>query len=164
MQKYIVYLTFIPWILHFIEISKISLKSLNDMKSAKTWLKKNFFNVFRFDNLILFAIFIYFTINYSSADQIWLVEILLFSAIYLYLYINSYYDKNKKNSKITSRDFSTILIVLILMLIPVIYYVSTKKIKITYYIFFGYTFFNFIIVGISKLINDLVLKIISKRQ
>lgn len=164
MQRFIVYLTFIPWLLHFVEISKISLKSLKDMKHTKEWIKKNFFNVFRFDSLILFAIFIYFAINYHNANQIWLVEVLLFSSIYLYLYINSYYDKNKSKSKITTRDFSTILILLILIIIPVVYYASTKNNLNTYYILFIYTFFNFIIVGLSKFINELVLKIIKRKN
>ena len=165
MQRFLNYLTFIPWLLYFVELSRNVIKIINTNEINKEWLKKNFFNIFRFDTLILIGIFIYFMITYyHTADQIWLVEILLFSAINLYLYFNSYYDKNKTDYHIDTKDLSTILIILIIILIPLIYFISTKNSLITYYILFGYTFFNFIIVYLAKKINDLIIKIILKRN
>ena len=164
MQRFINYLTFIPWLLYCIELSRNAIKILNTTNINKKWLKKNFFNIFRFDSLILIAIFVYFTINYNEADQIWLVEILLFSAINLYLYFNSYYDKNKSNYRIDTKDLSTILIILIIFLIPLFYFIATKNSLITYYILFSYSFFNFIIVFIAKKINDLIIKLIIKKK
>ena len=165
MQRFLNYLTFIPWLLYFVELSRNAIKIINTNEINKEWLKKNFFNIFRFDTLILIGIFIYFMITYyHKADQIWLVEILLFSAINLYLYFNSYYDKNKTDYHIDTKDLSTILIILIIILIPLIYFVSTKNSLITYYILFGYTFFNFIIVYLAKKINDLIIKLILKKN
>lgn len=164
MQRFFNYLSFIPWFLYCIELSRNAIKIVNTNKINKEWLKKNIFNIFRFDSLILIGIFIYFMLTYHKANQIWLVEVLLFSAINLYLYFNSYYDKNKTDYHIDTKDLSTILIILLIILIPFIYFISTKNSLITYYILFGYTFFNFIIVYLAKTINDFIIKIILKRN
>lgn len=164
MQKFVNYLSFIPWLLYCIELSRNAIRIVNTTKTDKEWLKKNFFNIFRFDSLILIAIFIFFTTSYHKANQIWLVEVLLFSAINLYLYFNSYYDKNKSDYRIDTKDLSTILIILIIFLIPLIYFICTNQILITYYILFGYSFLNFVIVYIAKKINDFIIKLIIKRK
>ncbi len=164
MEIFINYLTFIPWLLYCIALSKYAIKTVNTTKINKEWVKKNILNIFRFDSLILIAIFIYFTISYKTSKQIWLVEVLLFSAINLYLYFNSYYDKNKSNYEIDTKDLSTVLIILIIFLIPIIYFISTHNTSITYYILFAYNFFNFVIVYISKQINDLFIKLIQSKK
>ncbi len=162
MQKFLVYLTFIPWFLYFIETAKNFIKITRKTTINKKWFKENFLNLFRFDSLILFGIFIFFAKFYKHADQIKLVKILLFAAINLYLYINTYYDKNKRKNHIEAKDISTILIILIIMLIPIIFYISTGMYTITYYILFGYNFFNILIVILSESINDFILKIVKR--
>ena len=52
MKNIFVYLTFIPWLLHFALISKNSLRMQQKNKLSKKWLKKNFFKIFEFDKLI----------------------------------------------------------------------------------------------------------------
>lgn len=153
MTKLIIYLTFVPWFLYFIVLCKNALKVLKENKMSKIWLKENIFKIFRFDNIILFAIFFYFSAYHHEANQILLVDTMLFSAINLYLFINTYYDKNKNNNKIDQNDISTILILLLITLIPFIYYTSTNNYVITYYILFAYGFFNYLIVFISRCIN-----------
>ena len=160
MQKIIICLTFIPWILYFISVSINAIKDLNRNKITMNWLKENVLNIFHFDNIILIAIFIYFSICYPDSDQIMLVEVLLFTFINLYLYLNRYYDKNNKKEKITVNDIPTVLIIVILMLIPITYYLSTKKYTTCYYIMYGYSFFNYVIVYISKIINNKIISII----
>lgn len=164
MTKFIVYLTFIPWFLYFSLLCKDALHNLQNKKISWKWIKKNIFSIFHFPNIILFAIFTYFSLKYSGANQIWITNVLLFSAIYLYLFINHYYDKYKSRKNVDSMNMSTILIILIITLIPIIYYISSNNYIATYYILFGYSFFNYIIVYIAKIINDLLLKKLFKND
>ena len=164
MTKFIVFLTFIPWFLYFASLCKSAIQDLNDNKLTFSWIKDNFFKIFHFENLILIGIFIYFSIFYYKANQIFLTEVLLFSAINLYLFINRYYDKNNTEYKIGNKDITTILIILMLILIPIVFYLVTKRYTITYFILFGYSFFNYIIVYIGKLINNLVYKLVRKHN
>lgn len=133
-------------------------------KITGKWVKKNIFNIFHFPNIILFAIFVYFSVRYKDADQIFITHILLFSAIYLYLFINHYYDKYKTHKNVDSMNMSTILIILLISLIPIMYYISSENYLVTYYILFIYSFFSYLVVFIAKLINDLLLKKIFKND
>lgn len=139
------------------------MKVLKKYNTTK-WVRKNIFKVFHFDSLILFAIYIYFNSIYHNSSQLWLVNILLFGVINLYLYLNSFYDKNRINDKIHTDDISSILIVLLVSLIPIFYYASSKNVSITYYIMFGYIFFNYIVVKICLTINDFIIKIVLRRS
>lgn len=164
MTKFIVLLTFIPWFLYFTSLCKSAIQDLNTSKINLSWIKDNIFKIFHFENLILIAIFVYFSISYYKADQIWLAEVLLFSAINLYLFFNRYYDKNNKEYKIGNRDITTILIILFIVLLTIIFYLSTNRFTITYYILFIYSFFNYLIVFISKSINDLIYKLVRRHN
>ena len=164
MTKLIIYLTFIPWLLYFSTICKNALKDIKNTKINKVWFKKNVLKIFHFDNIILFAIFIFFSKNYPEASQIWLVEVLLFSVINLYLYMNTYYDKHKSNKKMEISDTSSILIILLLTLIPIIYYISSDNYINTYYIMFAYCFFNYIIVLASQKINNILINFIKMKN
>lgn len=164
MTKFIVLLTFIPWFLYFASLCKSAIQDLNNNKITFTWIKNNIFKIFHFQNLILIGIFVYFSINYYKANQIWLVEVLLFSSINLYLFFNRYYDKNNTDYKIGNKDITTILIILFIVLLTTIYYLITNKYTITYYTLFIYSFFNYIVVYISKLINDIIYKIVRRHN
>ena len=164
MFRFFVYLTFIPWLLYFISLSKNTIKVLKSNKVNKEWIKKNIFNIFHFENLILIGIFVFFSVMYRHRTEIWLVDVLLFSAINLYLFINMYYQKNKTTAKITNNDIPIILILIILTCIPFAVYTSTHKYTITYYILFGYSFFDYIIVYIGKIINDLIIKAVKREN
>ncbi len=164
MSEGIVYLTFIPWFLYFASLCKNALNDLKVNEINLKWIRKNIFKIFHFENIILFAIFFYFSAYYSDSNQIWLVDILLFSAINLYLFINRYYDKNRNQTTIGTKDVSTILIIMLIIIIPIMYYVSTSNYVVTYYILFGYSFFNYTIVFIAKSINDLIMKLIIRKN
>ena len=47
-----------------------------------------------------------------------------------------------------------IFIILFLAFIPIIYFISTKSYTVTYFIMFGFGFFNYLITFIAKKIND----------
>lgn len=164
MTNLVVYITFIPWMLYFSSLCKNAIKDLKRVHVNKGWIKKNLFKIFHFENIILFGIFIYFSVNYKDANQIWLVDVLLFSAINLYLFFNGYYDKNRSEERIGTGDVSTILLILLLSAIPLIYYVSTHNYVNTYYILFGYSFFNYLIVFLAKMIHDFIRKVIKRRN
>ena len=159
MKLYLVYLTFIPWILYFLSICKKALYELKNKKINIEYLKKNFFRMFPFDTLILTALFVFVAKFYKDASELWLAKVLLFSSINLYLYINTFYDDAKKRIKVGPGNISTMLIIVIVMLIPIVFYVAFHKYTITYYILFGYSFFYYPITIICRSINNLLFKI-----
>lgn len=164
MEKLFIYITFAIWFIYFISISKNNLKYLKKNNKDKNWIKKNIFKVFHFDSLILFAIFIFFNGIYQNSSQLWLVRILLFGVINLYLYLNSFYDMNRIKDKIHTDDISSILLILLISLIPIIYFISSNNVNITYYVMFGYIFFNYIIVNLCLSINNFLFKIVLRRN
>lgn len=145
MTKLVVVLTFIPWILYFLSSSSRTIKDFRGEKLDKTFIKENILKLFRFDNIVLIALYVYFSLTYPDADQIWLIRVLLFASINLYLLLNSIYDKKNKDS-LEKKEKNIIYMLAILILIPIIYYAFTRHYKITYYIMFGYSFFNGILV------------------
>lgn len=163
MKNFFVYLSFIPWFLYYVSMCKNAMKDIKKSDVNFKWFGKSFFRIFRLDNIILFAIYLFFSFVNTDASQLWLVKLLLFSGINLYLYINSFYDKNKIREKIKTDDISTVFIILFLSLIPIIYFISTKNHTITYYIMFGFSFFNYFIAFISKIINDWSFKLVVSR-
>lgn len=164
MTKFIILLTFVPWFLYFASLCKSSIKDLNNNKITFTWVKNNIFKIFHFETLILIGIFVFFSIYYYKASQIWLVKVLLFSSINLYLFFNRYYDKNNTDYKIGNKDITTILIILFIILLTMIFYLITDRYTITYFILFGYSFFNYSVVFISKLINDNIYIIVRRHN
>ena len=164
MSKFIVLLTFIPWFLYFASLCKSAIYNLNENKITWNWIKDNIFKIFHFENLILIGLFVYFSIYHYKANQIFLVEILLFTSINLYLFINRYYDKTNVEYKIGNKDITTIFVILFITLIPIMFYLTTNREVITYFILFGYSFFNYIIVFISKFINNIIYKIVRRHN
>jgi len=164
MQKFIIILSFIPWLLYFLSICINAIKDLDENKLSSDWIKENIFKIFHFESLILFGIFVYFSTYYFKSSQIWLVDSLLFAAINLYLFINFYYDKNRYDTKLESKHIPLLLIIIIFIFIPIIFYLITKRYQITYYILFAYIFFNYIIVIISNLIYKGILLLIGHKN
>lgn len=164
MKTFIIYLTFIPWLLYFVSVTKNDIKDLKGQKVNLRYVKENFLKIFHLDMIILIAIFVFFCKYYKTVSQIWLVKVLLFSAINLYLYTNTYYDKNKSHNIIGTEDISTILIMIILILIPLTFYAISNHYTITYYILFGYSFFHYILSIISKTINDKIIQLVRRKN
>lgn len=165
MAKFYIYITFVIWFIYFISTSKNTMKDLKlNNSKEKNWFKRNIFKIFHFDSLILFAIYIYFNSIYQDSSQLWLVRILLFGVINLYLYLNSFYDKNRIKDKIHTDDISCILLILLISLIPIVYFISTSNAIITYYVMFGYIFFNYLLVSICLFINNFIIKVVLRRN
>ena len=160
MDKIIVYFTFIPWLLYYFYNVINAVLVVKDKKISGQWMKKHIFQLFHFNDLILYAIFFYFLELYNNADHIWLVSILLFSAINLYLFINSFYDVNRSKNRIEVSDFSNIMIIVIITIIPFIYYMLTGSYINTYCILFAMGFGHYLVAIVTKIINNGMLKLL----
>lgn len=163
MTRIIISLTFIPWILYLVSSSSRVIKEFRVQKINKEFLKNNLFNLFRLDTIVLILVFIFFSVTYPSADQIWLIRVLLFVSINLYLLLNSIYDKRNKE-KLLKKEYNIIFLLVILMLIPIVFYLISKKYTIAYYIMFGYSILNGLIVLLCSIINNKINKFKKKHE
>jgi len=103
--------------------------------------------MFRFDMLVLIGIFIFFLRHNNNT-----VNMMLFFMINLYLFVNCLYDeqKSKNTKKIILKHLFPFLLVIS---IPILFYLLTKKFVPTCLIMFGYSFFAYIIVILIKKIS-----------
>ena len=163
MTRIIISLTFIPWILYLVSSSSRVIKEFRGQKINKEFFKNNLFNLFRLDTIVLVLVFIFFSVTYPSADQIWLIRVLLFISINLYLLLNSIYDKKNKE-KLVKKEYNIIFLLVILMLIPIVFYLISKKYTKAYYIMFGYSVLNGLIVLLCSIINNKINKIKKKHE
>lgn len=159
MGKTIIYITFIPWFLHYGFSTFNALKLTKSMKFNFKWLKKNFNKIFHIEELLLIAIFVYLS-RYGNQTFSSIVHQMLFSVMNLYLFVNSFYDKRTiTKNKIGLSDLKEIVILIFITSIPFIYYIRTENMLYTYYLMFSYGFLNFIFVLISRLISFIIGKI-----
>lgn len=163
MTRIIISLTFIPWILYLVSSSSRVIKEFRGQKINKEFFKNNLFNLFRLDTIVLVLVFIFFSVTYPSADQIWLIRVLLFISINLYLLLNSIYDKKNKE-KLVKKEYNIIFLLVILMLMPIVFYLISKKYTTAYYIMFGYSVLNGLIVLLCSIINNKINKIKKKHE
>ncbi len=163
MTRIIISLTFIPWILYLVSSSSRVIKEFRGQKINKEFFKNNLFNLFRLDTIVLVLVFIFFSVTYPSADQIWLIRVLLFISINLYLLLNSIYDKKNKE-KLEKKEYNIIFLLVILMLIPIVFYLISKKYTTAYYIMFGYSVLNGLIVLLCSIINNKINKTKKKHE
>lgn len=160
MDEIVIYITFIPWLLYYFYNVFNALKIIKNKNVNISWVKNHLFQIFHFNDLMLYGIFFYFTGLYGDAEQIWLVSVLLFSVINLYLFINSFYDVYRSKNKLGVSDLSLILLVILTTAIPLIYYVSTKEYIWTYYILFIFGFCHYPIAILVKSLNNLLLNLL----
>lgn len=159
MGRTIIYITFIPWFLHYGFSLINSLKLTKSMKFNFKWLKKNYGKIFHIEEILLIAIFIYLS-RYGNQTFSNIVHQMLFSVMNLYLFVNSFYDKRTiTKNKIGLSDLKEIIILVFITSIPFIYFIRTNNMLYTYYIMFCYGFLNFIFVLISRLISFIIGKI-----
>ncbi len=107
--------------------------------------------------------FLFVSLFYKGASELWLAKSLLFASINIYLYFSEHYKKLNDEYQIGSRDISTILLVSLTIIFPIIFYVTTGFYTITYYILLGYSVFYYFIAAISVNINEII-NIIIKRN
>ena len=138
----ITYLTFIPWTLVFVKnsLDKIGVKD----KLTFKYLKENFFKIFRLDLLVLIVVFFYF----ATFDK-GFVHKYLFAVMNLYLFINSFYE-NKVNKYKIKNKYITLIMIFILMFMPIVYYMLSNNLILTYKIMLICLYLENIIILIIK--------------
>ena len=150
-NEYITILTFIPWIILFIIVSLTNLNNDNYQKFSLKYLKKNFFKIFRIDLLFLIIVFYYFaSFNKDFVDKY------LFTAMLIYLCVNSFYEKKSKLKKsFFKKNILRLVLLFIVMMIPFIIYFINKNLVLTYKIMLLYLFFNSVIIILINYVNKL---------
>lgn len=159
MDAVIIYLTFITWLLNYLLRSKNALKEINFKKDPKylNWFKKNF----KIMPLLLILLFIFF-MNFDNE----IVNKILFFTINLYLYIDLIHEDkiSKKKLKFTSKNKIIFLLILLISIIPFIYFYLTKNLSITYLLLFIYSYFAYLLVLIMLIIDKKITKYLSKKN
>ena len=150
-NKIIIFLTFIPWIVIYLKycLSKLS----DNNKLSIKYLKSNIFKIFRLDLLVLIIIFFY----YASFNKGFVNEY-LFAVFNIYLFVNSFYENHNIKKGMLKKEIFPLIIMLILMIIPIIYYIFSKNLILTYKVMFIYLFLENIVVLIFKNVKRLVLE------
>jgi len=155
MTKIFEVLGIITWILCFTKEMLFILKNTNSKESYFKDFKFNAFKLIRLDKLLLITIFIIY-VNFNKD----FVTSLVFTVISLYLFINKFYENGKKERflKTVKKNWLTIIITYIFVLIPFIYLLLTKNYDNTSIVLLLYIFFSYFIIGIAKLISGFVIK------
>ncbi len=150
MSKYIIFLTFIPWIIIFIVSSLRNINNPNYQKITFKYFTKNFFKIFRLDTLFLIIVFFYF----ASYDKEF-VNQYLFAVMNIYLCVNSIYEKKEKYPKnFIKNNIFNIVILLLILITPFVIYFTKKDLVFTYKIMLIYLFLeSLIIIIINKLLK-----------
>lgn len=152
LDKYIVFLTFIPWILFFIVSIIRNLNNNNYRKFSFSYLRKNLFKIFRLDLLFLVGVYIYF-----ASYKMEFVDKYLFLVMNLYLFVNSFYDKKSKISKnFYKKNIIELILLVLIMLIPFIIYIVKDNLVLTYKIMLLYLVFEYVIILLVSYLGRLL--------
>lgn len=159
-NKYVILITFIPWIIFFL-ISGINNLNNDDYKAFSVkYLKDNFFKIFRIDTLFLIIVFYYFS---SFGKEF--VDKYLFAVMVLYLLMNSFYEKKEKIKKgFFKENIINLLLLLVIMVIPFSIYFIKHKLILTYKVMLFYLFFQYIIIIVVNYIAKLIKKIFKRKK
>lgn len=162
-MKLIDYITLIPWILYFGFRIIDALKGTKTEKINLKWFKKNWKKIFHAEEILLMAIFFYFSSQGNKNLNKFLYQ-MLFIVMNLYLFINSFYDRRRTiNHHLNKKDIPVIIIANLVLIIPVVFYLNTKELVPTYYLLLGIVFFSYPIALIARLIYFLIRKIIKRK-
>ena len=157
MNKIIILITLIPWILYCIFLTKNNLIKLKENHFLLSNI--NIKELLPIRNILLFIVFISISIIYKDSNQIELVNSLLFSTINLFLFIYSYYDNNEYELELTNKDILSLILLTIIVSIITIISLSIKDILLIYNILFATSIINIIILYVSKKIISIVRRI-----
>lgn len=163
MNDVINFFTVIPWILYFCFRVIDALKGTKKQKFNLKWFKNNWKKIFHLEEILLMAIFVYFSSQGDKNLNKFLYQ-MLFVVMNLYLFINSFYDRRRTiANNLNKKDLSVIIITSLFLIMPFLYYIKVKELVLTYYLLFVLVFFSYPIVLISRLIDFIIRKIINKK-
>jgi membrane protein len=110
---------------------------------------KKDYKLFRFDTLILIAIFIYF-----AKFKVVFVNKLLFFTICLYLFVNKLYEKKLKEKLDIKANKIEIIIGYVLAILTFLPYILWRKLLISYLLAFGFILvFHLIMIVVNKILK-----------
>jgi len=110
---------------------------------------KKDYKLFRFDTLILIAIFIYF-----AKFKVVFVNKLLFFTICLYLFVNKLYEKKLKEKLDIKANKIEIIIGYVLAILTFLPYILWRKLLISYLLAFGFILvFHLIMIIVNKILK-----------
>ena len=159
-EKYIIIVTFIPWILIAIVSTISNLNNEHYCTFSLKYLGKNIFKIFRLDTLLLILCFWYFASFHKT-----FVDKYLFSIMCLYLFVNFFYEKrNPLKKNFFKENIIQIILLLFITIIPFIYYYKTNNLNITYKIMLLYLYLEYIIILIVSYITKLIKKLFNKKS
>ena len=158
-EQYIIWITFIPWILISIVSLINNLSNEHYQKFSLKYLSRNIFKIFRLDTLLLIICFWYFaSFNKEFVDKY------LFAIMCLYLFVNFFYEKqNRVKKNFLKENIIELILLLIVMIIPFIYYHQTNNLNLTYKIMLLYLFLEYIIILIVSLIARIIKKVFKRK-
>ena len=149
--KVVKLITFIPWILYFIEIMLYRISTIEKYKLDKTkyfdFLNSNLFKAINIKVLVLFCIFIIF-LQFKNTT---VLEI-LFPAIYIYLLVDFFHVYASDCAKIKHKSLMVLSVLLLSLLI--LFFVFTNHLYTTYELMFIISILSaFIMYGFSLTIK-----------
>lgn len=154
-NRYITLLTFLPWIVIYgISIIR-NLNNKNYRDFSKNYFKKNFFNIFRIDTLILVVCYFFF-----ASFKMAFVNQYLFAVMCLVLCANSLYDEKKPLEKSFFKKYwGELVLLFLIMLTPFLPYFMRNNLDLTYKIMLVYLFLEYILILFVSLVVKLVKKL-----
>lgn len=158
-NRYITFVTFIPWLLIFTTSIINNLNNKNWTQFSWKYFKQNFFKIFRLDTLILVIAFYYF----ASFDKEF-VDKYLFAVICIYMFVNSFYEERKRLKKgFFKNNWLTLALISLIMLIPFLVYYIKNNLIFTYKIMLLYLFLEYIIIMMCSYISKIIFKLTIKK-
>lgn len=143
--------TFIPWILYFIEIMLYRISTIEKHNLDKTkyfnFLNGNLFKAINVKELVLFCMFIIF-LQFKNTT---VLEI-LFPAIYIYLLVDFFHVFASDCTKIKHKSLMVLSVILLAILI--LYFLLTNHLYTTYELMFIVSILSaFVMYGFSLIIK-----------
>jgi hypothetical protein len=157
MNKLIVTITLIPWLLNYVYESKNNLIKLKE----NHYLISNFNikKILNIKSLLLFLVFIIISTIYKESNQIELSNSLLFSSINIFLFIYNYYENDDYELELNIKEKTSIITHIIISSIAIVLSLSREEVSQTYNILFATNILNIIILYISNKIITIVRRI-----
>lgn len=144
------FLTFIPWILYFIEIMLYRIGVIEntnlDKEKYMKHIDSNLFSSINTKELLLFSIFIIF----MQYDNLTVLEI-LFPTIYIFLLIDFFHTLAKNCKKIKNKLLMIQSVILVIIIIGL--FTFTKHLYTTYILMFTVSLFSSFIIYIFAYIT-----------
>ena len=157
MNKLIILITLIPWLLNYIYESKNNIIKLKENHYLISNL--NIKNILNIKSILLFIVFIIISTIYKDTNQIDLSNSLLFCSINIFLFIYNYYENNDYELELTIKEKISMTTHIIISSIIVLLSLSRKEVSEIYNILFATNILNIIILYISNKIITIVRRI-----